>query len=73
MQATLSKGVVNAVENDGAMELWHKRLGHMSEKGMSVLSKNEVIQGIFGLHLKECSHCFAGKQHMVSFKSSVPS
>ena len=26
-----------------------------------------------GLHLQKCSHCFAGKQHMVSFKSSAPS
>ena len=61
MQAKVSKDVVNAVENDNAMELWHKRLGHMSEKGMVVLSKNEVIPGISGLHLQKCSHCFAGK------------
>lgn len=38
MQAKVSKDVVNVVENDGAMELWHKRLGHMSENRMSVLS-----------------------------------
>lgn len=73
MHAKVSKDAVNAVENDGAMELWHKRLGHMSEKGMAVLSKNEVIPGISGLHLQKCSHCFAGKQHRVSFKSSAPS
>ena len=72
MQAKVSKDTINAVENDNAMELWHKRLGHMSEKGLSVLSK-EAIPGISGLHLQKCVHCFAGKQHRVSFKSSVPS
>uniref|UniRef100_A0A0D3A8K1 Uncharacterized protein n=1 Tax=Brassica oleracea var. oleracea TaxID=109376 RepID=A0A0D3A8K1_BRAOL len=40
---------------------------------MFVLSKNEVIPGISGLHLQKCSHCFEGKQHIVSFKSSAPS
>uniref|UniRef100_A0A0D2ZV94 CCHC-type domain-containing protein n=1 Tax=Brassica oleracea var. oleracea TaxID=109376 RepID=A0A0D2ZV94_BRAOL len=73
MQAKVSKDAVNAVENDGVMELWHKRLGHMSEKGMFVLSKNEVIPRISSLHLQKCSHCFAGKQHRVSFNSSAPS
>ena len=73
MHAKVSKDDVNAVENDGAMELWHKRLGQMSEKGMSILSKNEVIPGISGLHMQKCSHCFAEKQHKASFKSSAPS
>ncbi|KAG7553078.1 Zinc finger CCHC-type superfamily [Arabidopsis thaliana x Arabidopsis arenosa] len=73
MQAKVSKDSVNALENDHAMELWHKRLGHMSEKGMSVLSKKEAIPRISGLHLEKCAHCLRGKQHMVSFKSSVPS
>ncbi|KAL6520716.1 hypothetical protein OROMI_032276 [Orobanche minor] len=31
--------VVNKVDNNDMTELWHKRLGHMSEKGMSLLSK----------------------------------
>ena len=73
MHAEVSKYYVNAMENYNSMELWNKRLGHMSEKGMSVLSKKEVIQGIFGLHRQKCSHCFAGKQHMVYFMSYAPS
>ncbi|CAA7059133.1 unnamed protein product [Microthlaspi erraticum] len=72
MQAKVSKETVNALENDDAMELWHKRLGHMSEKGLCVLSKKS-IPGISGLHLQKCAHCIAGKQHRVSFKSSAPS
>ncbi|GJV58461.1 putative RNA-directed DNA polymerase [Tanacetum coccineum] len=38
----ISKSIVNAVDNDDMTELWHKRLGHMSEKGMSILSKKNV-------------------------------
>jgi len=43
MQVKVSKDVVYAVENDGSMELWLKRLGHMSDKGIFLLSKKEVI------------------------------
>ncbi|GKD43630.1 putative RNA-directed DNA polymerase, partial [Tanacetum coccineum] len=38
----ISRSIVNAVYNDDMTELWHKRLGHMSEKGMSILSKKNV-------------------------------
>ncbi|GKC14812.1 ribosomal protein L7Ae/L30e/S12e/Gadd45 [Tanacetum coccineum] len=40
----ISKSIVNAIDNDDMTELWHKRLGHMSEKGMSILSKKNVIR-----------------------------
>ncbi|URE48637.1 hypothetical protein MUK42_14927 [Musa troglodytarum] len=33
---------LNATEKDFSMELWHKRLGHMSEKGLQALSKREA-------------------------------
>lgn len=40
MKAMVSKYFFNAMENDNAMdiELLHKTLSHMSEKGMYVLS-----------------------------------
>ena len=48
-------------------QLWHMRLGHMSEKGMQILSK----KGSFGdQHLSKlqfCEHCIMGKQKKVSF------
>ncbi|GJY47001.1 retrovirus-related pol polyprotein from transposon TNT 1-94 [Tanacetum coccineum] len=31
------------LDNDDMTELWHKRLGHMSEKGMSILSKKKCV------------------------------
>ena len=34
IEARLVKGEVNIVENEASTELWHKRLGHISEKGL---------------------------------------
>ncbi|KAF5932870.1 hypothetical protein HYC85_029041 [Camellia sinensis] len=36
MQGKICKSVVNALEDDTSTELWHKRLGHMSEKGLQL-------------------------------------
>jgi transposase InsO family protein len=63
---------VNAVENVDMSELWHKRLGHMSKKGMSILSKKNVLSGVHDVSLSKCSHCLAGKQTRVAFKSHSP-
>ena len=49
------------------MEPWHKRLGHMSEKGLQILNKKGLISGLKGQALESCTHCLAGKQHRVSF------
>jgi hypothetical protein len=38
-EARLVNGDVNVIENETSTELWHKRLGHMSEKGLQVLAK----------------------------------
>ncbi|GJS24342.1 retrovirus-related pol polyprotein from transposon TNT 1-94 [Tanacetum coccineum] len=39
----ISKSIVNVVDNDDMTELWHKRLGHMSEKGMFILSNKNGL------------------------------
>ncbi|GJW74762.1 putative RNA-directed DNA polymerase [Tanacetum coccineum] len=65
----ISKSIVNAIDNDDMTELWHKRLGHMSEKGMSILSKKNVLSGVHDINLKKCSHCLARKQTRRAFKS----
>ena len=72
-QPKVSTGIVNAVENVDMIDLWHKRLAHMTEKGMNMLSKKKVLSGLTDIHLKRCSHCVAGKQNRVSFKSRPPS
>ncbi|CAL9062185.1 unnamed protein product [Musa banksii] len=40
-----------------SMELWHRRLGHMSEKGLQALSKREVLPYLIGIHLNPCIDC----------------
>ncbi|KAG5521367.1 hypothetical protein RHGRI_033809 [Rhododendron griersonianum] len=39
----LSKGEVNAIGDEASTELWHKRLGHMSEKGMQILARKALL------------------------------
>ena len=72
-QPKVSSGIFNAVENVDMIDLWHKRLAHMTEKGMNMLSKKKVLSGLTEIHLKRCTHCVDGKQNIVSFKSRPPS
>ena len=72
-QAKIVRDVVHAAEFVDGTDLWHKRLCHMSEKGMSTLARKNMLSGIRKTHLQKCSHCFAGKQNRVSFKSHPPS
>ncbi|GJS04087.1 putative RNA-directed DNA polymerase [Tanacetum coccineum] len=65
----ISKSIVNAIDNNDMTELWHKRLGHMSEKRMFILSKKNVLSGVHDINLKKCSHCLAVKQTRRAFKS----
>jgi hypothetical protein len=39
----------------------------MSEKGMQALARMEFLLELKGITLKPCEHCFARKQHRVSF------
>jgi transposase InsO family protein len=59
-----------AVEDSSSPNLWHKRLGHMSEKGLQILAKKSLIPVDKGKALTPCEHCLFGKQHRVSFATS---
>ncbi|RDX84970.1 hypothetical protein CR513_33901, partial [Mucuna pruriens] len=50
--------------------LWHKRLGHMSEKGLQHLAKKKLIPLQEDSTSEPCDHCVYGKQHRVAFKGS---
>ena len=65
--------MVNAVESDSSSTLWHKRLSHISEKGLNVLAKKKLLSNFQSAKLEKCEHCLAGKQNRVSFKSYPPS
>ena len=47
-EAKMSKGSVNIVGNEVQTELWHKRLGHMSEKGMQILAGKQLLSEVKG-------------------------
>ena len=70
--ANLSSVSVNALEKEDSCVLWHKRLGHMSEKRMTVLVKKNLLKREKSVHLKKYADCLAGKQHRVAFKGLPP-
>jgi hypothetical protein len=47
--------------------LWHHRLGHMSEKGMQILHKRNLLLDLKQIDLDFCEHCVYGKQKRVRF------
>jgi hypothetical protein len=47
--------------------LWHHRLGHMSEKGMKILHKRNLLLDLKQIDLDFCEHCVYGKQKRVIF------
>jgi hypothetical protein len=48
--------------------LWHARLGHMSEHGLTELIKKELLVGCNMSKLKFCEHCiFVNERTFVPF------
>jgi hypothetical protein len=47
--------------------LWNHRLGHMSEKGMQILQKINLLPDIKQIDLDFCEHCVYGKHKRVKF------
>ena len=61
---------LNATKDGSSPNLWHKRLGHMSEKGLHILAKKALIPFTKGNNLNPCDYCLFGKHHRVSFSKS---
>nr|KYP40581.1 Retrovirus-related Pol polyprotein from transposon TNT 1-94 [Cajanus cajan] len=47
--------------------LWHMRLGHMSERGMMILSKQQLLGNHTVKELRFYDHCIFGKEHRIKF------
>ena len=73
MQAKLYKGEINALRKVADIDLWHRRLGHVSEKGLQVLARKQFLPGLQGTSLKTCDDCLVGKTHRVAFRTYPPS
>ena len=52
-----------AIEKEGnSTNLWHKWLGHMSERGLKILVGKNLLPGLKSHELNFCEHCIYGKQ-----------
>ena len=60
MQAKLCKDEANVVA-DFSGDIWHKRLGHMSEKGMHIQADQKLLPKVKEVHLEKCVDCLVGK------------
>ncbi|KAF8388510.1 hypothetical protein HHK36_027184 [Tetracentron sinense] len=72
MKAHLFKGKVNTILEDSSPNLWHQRLGHMSEKGIQVLENMQLLPGMKGTSIEPCDHCLSGKQHRQHKWRNIP-
>ena len=63
--------VPTSLSNEDLTRLWHMRLGHMSDKGMTILCRRGLLgnQGIGKLGF--CEHCVFGKQKRMSFSATT--
>ncbi|WVY93468.1 hypothetical protein V8G54_032556 [Vigna mungo] len=50
--------------------LWHQRLGHVSEKGMKIMHSKGKLPGLQSVEIDMCEDCILGKQKRVSFQTS---
>ena len=71
MQAKLCKDEAN-VAADSSGEIWHNRLGHMSEKGMHILADKKLFPEVEGKHLERCVDWLVGKQNRAAFHPTPP-
>lgn len=62
MQARVTDRSINAVESESKIELWHSRLSHISEKGLMVLAKKNLISKRKNKSLKKCAHSLFGRK-----------
>ncbi|RDX76024.1 hypothetical protein CR513_44031, partial [Mucuna pruriens] len=69
-KALVVKESVNVMDMEAF--LWHRRLSHISEKGLNCLAKNDMLPGLKNAELEKCSHYMVGKQIKVSFKKHPP-
>ena len=71
MHTRICREEVNVATGD-AGELWHKRLCHMSQKGMRRLADDNLIPEVKNVQLEKCTDCLAGKQNRTSFRDRPP-
>ena len=56
------KANVICVTEQPSTSLWHRRLGHLSQSGMKILSRFGYVPGFNFSDFSVCEHCLYGKQ-----------
>ena len=60
-------GGLNVVEDNTSPNLWHRKLAHISKKGLPILARKSFIPYVKDTRLNPCDYCLFGKHHRVSF------
>jgi len=76
LQGSTITGSASVASSDPTLDidvtkLWHVRLGHISERGMTILSKRVLLCGQSTSSLEFCEHCVFGKQKRLSFSTAI--
>ena len=61
------ENIVTVADADGKSNLWHQRLGHMSEKGMKTLLSKGKLPDLKNVDVGLCEDFIFGKQKKVGF------
>lgn len=63
--------IVSTNEEEESTMMWHNKLGHISERGLKILSDRKLLPGLKSVNLPFCEHCVTSKQHRLAFGRSV--
>ena len=61
------RDTIAVVDASTDTSLWHRRLGHMSEKGIKMLLSKGKLLELKSINFDMCESCILGKQKKVSF------
>ena len=61
------RDIIVVAETGTNTSLWHRKLGHMSEKGMKILLSKGKLPELKSVDFDMCEICILGKQKMLSF------
>ena len=70
-----NKNLCLVAKKHDVFQLWHRRLGHISENVLNKLLRLNLVKGLLEMKMNKqaelCESCIQGKQTRNSFKSSA--
>jgi hypothetical protein len=63
--------IASASPTEEKTMMWHKKLGHMSEKCLKILYDHNLLPRLTKVILPFCEHCVTSKQHRLKFGTST--